>query len=167
MYSPKAQRRIKELVNGRVAYIVPSIPSYDDIELSALLNIPLFSGDPRNNVKYSTKSGAKMILETCEMPIPPGSWNMKSEKEIISSLAKLIAHNFNINTWVFKIDDEFNGRGHATFNIEQIKLLVDLRKSKQPVDEKLIEKIQDIITSVNFLLFEKKILSSSNYRFFQ
>jgi len=136
-------------VNGRVAYIVPSIPSYDDIELSALLNVPLFSGNPQKNALYSTKSGSKTVLGACEIPMPPGSWGMKTEKEIIASLAKLIAYNFNINLWVFKIDDEFNGRGHATFNIEQIKLLVDLRNRKQPADDKLVEKIQDIITSVS------------------
>jgi hypothetical protein len=33
-----------------------------------------------------------------------------------------------VNTWIFKIDDEFNGRGHAYLNIDTIKSLSDLRR---------------------------------------
>ena len=42
------------------------------------------------------------------------------------SLAKLIAHNLYVTTWIFKIDDEFNGRGHASFNIDHVKYFKDL-----------------------------------------
>jgi len=43
------------------------------------------------------------------------------------SLSKLIAHNLYVSTWIFKIDDEFNGRGHASFSIEHIKYFNELR----------------------------------------
>jgi len=42
------------------------------------------------------------------------------------SLAKLIAHNLYVTTWIFKIDDEFNGWGHASFNIDHVKYFKDL-----------------------------------------
>jgi len=148
MYSPKVLKRIKQLIKGKTAYLVPSIPSNDDIELSALLNIPVFSGDPQKNALYSTKSGAKTIFNTCDMPIPAGSYNIYDEKEFVLTLTKLIAYNFNVNTWIFKIDDEFNGRGHASFSIEQCKVLVELRNRKLPVTEDLILKIHEILNSV-------------------
>lgn len=62
------------------------------------------------------------------------------------SLAKLIAHNLYVSTWIFKIDDEFNGRGHATFNIDHIKFLSDLRKKWTEITEEIIDKIVDVIS---------------------
>lgn len=46
----------------------------------------------------------------------------------MTSLARLIANNLYVHTWVFKIDDEFNGRGHAYLNVAQIKSLANMRK---------------------------------------
>lgn len=50
------------------------------------------------------------------------------------SLAKLILGNLYVGTWVFKIDDEFNGRGTAYLNLDHIKSLQNLRK-KQITDQ--------------------------------
>ena len=61
------------------------------------------------------------------------------------SLAKLIANNLYVNKWLFKIDDEFNGRGHAYINIDQIKPLTNLKKKPIQVGEPLIEQIIDIL----------------------
>ena len=55
------------------------------------------------------------------------------------SLAKLIATNLYVHTWVFKIDDEFNGRGHAYLNIDTVKPLSNLRKKPIQVGDSLIE----------------------------
>lgn len=62
------------------------------------------------------------------------------------SLSKLIAHNLYVSTWIFKIDDEFNGRGHATFNIDHIKFLSDLRKKRTEITEEIIDKIVDVVS---------------------
>lgn len=61
------------------------------------------------------------------------------------SLAKLIAHNLYVSTWIFKIDDEFNGRGHASFNIDHIKYLIELRKKKSEINEEVIDKIVNLL----------------------
>ena len=43
-------------------------------------------------------------------------------------MAKLIVANLYVQTWVFKIDDEFNGRGTAYLNLDHVKSLSNLRK---------------------------------------
>jgi hypothetical protein len=48
------------------------------------------------------------------------------------SLAKLIIANLYVGIWVFKIDDEFNGRGTAYINLDHIKSLSNLRKKHIP-----------------------------------
>jgi hypothetical protein len=42
---------------------------------------------------------------------------------VFPQLARLIATNLYVTTWLFKIDDEFNGRGHAYLNVDHIKSL--------------------------------------------
>jgi hypothetical protein len=46
LYSPKTIKRIKNLIKGRQAYIVPGIPSTDDIKLSIMLSVPILCGEP-------------------------------------------------------------------------------------------------------------------------
>jgi IQ domain-containing protein H len=62
LYSPKALKRIRQIVGKQYAYIVPSFPSVEYINLSAELNLPILG--PNQNVAklYSTKSGALKIL---------------------------------------------------------------------------------------------------------
>lgn len=56
-------------------------------------------------------------------------------------MARLVAHNLFVNTWIFKIDDETNGRGHASINVETMKTIVELRKRKVEMTDAVIEKI--------------------------
>lgn len=62
LYSPKTIMKIKNLIQGKQAYIVPGIQSIDDIKLSIRLAIPILCGEPSKQHLYSTKSGAKKIF---------------------------------------------------------------------------------------------------------
>ena len=62
LYSPKTLQRIKSMIKGKQAYIVPGSVSQDDVKLSIRLAIPIFSGEPQKQHLYSTKSGAKKIF---------------------------------------------------------------------------------------------------------
>lgn len=128
LYSPKAIKRIKSLINERQAYIVPGFATGEDIKLSITLGIPIQWGDPSKVSIYSTKSGAKRIFQQADVPSPISAYDIYDKREFELSLSRLIAHNLYVNTWIFKIDDEFNGRGHAALNIESIKAVVELRK---------------------------------------
>lgn len=47
LYSPKVIKRIKSMIKGKQAYIVPGQVSTDDIKLSIRLAIPILSGEPQ------------------------------------------------------------------------------------------------------------------------
>jgi len=68
------------------------------------------------------------------VPTPVSSVDIYDEQEFVLSLAKLIVANLYVQTWVFKIDDELNGRGTAYLNLDHIKSLTSLRK-KQITDQ--------------------------------
>ena len=51
---------------------------------------------------------------TWQVNTPPGAYDLYSEHETIHSLARLIFQRLDIQRWLFKIDDEFLGRGAPT-----------------------------------------------------
>lgn len=146
LYSPKALKRIRSLTKGKNSFIIPGFPSNDDIKLAARLQIPIFSGDPQKHFTLSSKSAAKRLFLGCEIPCPPGAYEIYDEKELINSLTILIANNIGINTWIFKIDDEFNGRGIAWFSVNGLNFFKELRKmGKFDVSEGLLGRIRELL----------------------
>ena len=62
LYSPRCVKRLKSMVKGKQAYIVPGAVGSDDIKLSIRMQIPILSGEPQKQSLYSTKSGAKKVF---------------------------------------------------------------------------------------------------------
>ncbi|CAG9318397.1 unnamed protein product [Blepharisma stoltei] len=146
LFSPKTIARLKHLVKRRTAYIVPGNVSKDEIELAVMLGVPILGGDPNKAALFSTKSGSKRILTSAEVPVPPGAYDIYDEKEFMATLTRLIANNLNIDVWLFKIDNEFSGRGHASLDIMQCKYIKNLRKSSDELNEEQQEKIYHYLT---------------------
>ena len=121
LYSPKALQQIHNLIEGKQAYIVPGKVGENDIKLSIQLGIPIMCGEPdqtTGNIIYSTKSGAKRIFQLCDIPIPMSAYDIQDRQEFELALAKLIVNNLDVNVWIFKMDDEFGARGHASLDVE-------------------------------------------------
>lgn len=133
--------------------------------LSLELSVPILSGDPQITKIYTTKSGAKRIFHQAEVPIPMGAHDIYSIDEFMIQLTKLVAQNLYINTWIFKIDDEFNGRGHASINVETIKTILELRKKKVEMTESIVRKLQEVIRKV--LPKKIKIAQPNLYRSYE
>jgi hypothetical protein len=113
LYSPRAMRRVTNFCKARDAYIAPNLVGSDELRLSMRLGLPLLSAEPRVAAIYSTKSGSKRIFQAAHVNVPPGAHDLYDEDELVGSLAHLIAHNLDVPKWIFKVDDEFGGRGHA------------------------------------------------------
>ena len=124
------------------------MPSHMDVKLSIALAIPILCGEPEKISLYSTKSGAKRIFQQADVPTPISAYDIYDKAEFELSLARLIAHNLYVNTWIFKIDDEFNGRGHAYLNVEQVKTITELRKKKVDMTDAIIDKLLEVLKKV-------------------
>jgi hypothetical protein len=55
--------------------------------------------------------------------VPPYSSLIYKESDIVPHLTKLILENSHVERWVFKIDNEFAGRGIAFFDASGTQVL--------------------------------------------
>ena len=142
-----AMNRIRELIQGKTAYIVPGVYAKEDTILGIKLNVPLFSGNPEALKRLQKKSESKKLFEACNFPVAPGADQIYSEDDLYSKLTLLLI-KFPLQTsWILKIDDEFNGRGTAVFSIENIKSITQLL-ADQPFPVENTEKLYDLIKTV-------------------
>jgi hypothetical protein len=76
------------------------------------------------------------------------AYDIYDKKEFEQALSRLIANNLDVNVWIFKIDDEFGGRGHASLDVEQVRTVVELRKKKVEMTEAVISRLQEVISKI-------------------
>lgn len=92
-YSPRALRRIRNIVRGRAAYIVPGLPHVDDLSVADFLNVPVLSPEPAVAQLYSTKSGAKRIFAAAGVGVPAGEFDVYSLGQVRRRFYILCARN--------------------------------------------------------------------------
>ena len=128
LYSPRALRRIANFCRGKPAYIVPNVVGPEELRLSMALGIPLLAPEPRVAAVFGSKSGAKRIFHAAQVNVAPGAHDLYDEEDLLGALAQLISMHLDVPRWVFKLDDEFGGRGHAHVDTESLPCYQQLLK---------------------------------------
>lgn len=76
------------------------------------------------------------------------AYDIYNANEFEMALARLIANNLDVNIWLFKMDDEFAGRGHASLNVESIRTVIELRKKRIQMTEGMIIRLKEVLNKV-------------------
>lgn len=99
--------------------MVTNIPHMDDLDVAEYLDIPIFAPEPEVAHLYSTKSGCKRIFASANVDMPPSEYDVYSLGQLHECLAQLVTENLLVKRWLFKLDDEFDGRGIAYCDISE------------------------------------------------
>ena len=153
LFSDVSLKKIRNLISGKNAYIVPGTISKSDLNLSNYLEVPILMGDQELTKTLFTKSGSKRVFELTNMAFPISAWDIRNEEEFYNSLIDLINKYISVNIWIFKMDSEVNGRGIAYIQMDKIKEFVDLRKERMTglIDEEFfMEEMRDYLPRVFF-----------------
>ncbi|KAF3854879.1 hypothetical protein F7725_022934 [Dissostichus mawsoni] len=100
-YSPRTLKRIRNLIQGKQAYIVGGVAHVDDLAVADELGVPILAPEPAVSEIYSTKSGGRRIFAGAEVDVPPGQGDIYSLNQ----------------RWLFKMDSEHGGRGTASCDV--------------------------------------------------
>ena len=156
LYSFKTINRISQIIKGKCAYVVPGVPSNDNIKLSAVLKVPIMAGEPQKYAAFSTNAATRSLLQSCGIPIPPGSVTIKKERKFVEAFTALVAENLSINTWVFKMDHEVGERGYAWCSVDSIKAVQEIKseiwqcyedKEEEDIIEGLVKELKDTVAT--------------------
>jgi hypothetical protein len=117
--SPRTVQRVRRLIAGREAYIVPGVVNRDDLSVADMLGVPLLGPDNETSHLYSSKDGGRKIFSEANVPTPPYVTDIVSEAQLVEQLARLVAGHPSIHRWIFKLPHQTRARGFAYCDISE------------------------------------------------
>lgn len=89
-YSPRALKRIKNLIQGKQAYMIGGVTHIDELAVADELGVPLLGTEPSVVQLYGSKSGGGRIFKSAEVNMPPGKWDVYTLEQVSAVLFQFI-----------------------------------------------------------------------------
>ena len=77
-YSPRTLKHIRNLIQGKWAYIVGGVAHTDDLAVADELDVPILGPEPAVFQIYNTKSEGRKIFAQAETDVPLGEGDVYS-----------------------------------------------------------------------------------------
>ncbi len=109
---PRLVQRIKDSIDQSRAHMTVFTVSDRERSLAVRLGIPLYGVDP-DLLSLGTKSGSRKVFRKAGVPLPPGTEDLKSERDIAEAVASLWESEPTLKRVVVKLNEGFSGEGNA------------------------------------------------------
>ncbi|KAM6960622.1 IQ motif-containing protein H [Aplochiton taeniatus] len=119
-YSPRSLKRIRNLIQGKQAYMVGGVTHADDLAVADELGVPILGPEPAVAQLYGTKSGGRRICVGAGVSVPPGQWDIYTTQQLHDTLTQLMTDHLDVKRWLFKMDAENGGRGMAYCDVSHL-----------------------------------------------
>ncbi|XP_066541844.1 IQ motif-containing protein H isoform X2 [Hoplias malabaricus] len=160
-YSPHTLHRIKNLIQGKKAYLISGVPHIDDLAVAEELGVPMLGPEPAVAQLYGTKSGARRIFTSAGVSVPPGHGDIYTLQQLYECLAQLMSDHLEVQRWLFKMDGEVGSRGIAYCDVSHLSFrpwalqeyhrhgpqLWRMAWAKEPVLMKFLEAVPSLLAS--------------------
>lgn len=91
-YSSRTLKRIKNLIQGKQAYMIGGVTHIDDLAVADELEVPLLGTEPAVSQLYGTKSGGRRIFRSAGVDVPPGKWDIYTLEQVSEPSVHLSIH---------------------------------------------------------------------------
>lgn len=109
---PRLVQRIRDAIDPARAHMTVFTVSDRERSLAVRLGIPLYGVDP-DLLNLGTKSGSRKVFREAGIPMPPGTEDLSSEKDVAGAIADLWEAHPDLKRVVVKLNQGFSGEGNA------------------------------------------------------
>lgn len=102
--SEDTMREIRDKINGKSAYFLPSIIDECDMRNAGTLNVPLLSPDMEQQQRLLNASLMSEIIENVGLQQPPHARNITDYDTLCESLAQLMVLHTEVCMWIMKLN---------------------------------------------------------------
>ncbi len=115
-YSPRTLQRIKNLIQGKQAYMIGGVTYIDDLAVADELEVPLLGTEPAVTQLYSTKSGGRRIFSSAGVDMPPGKWDIYTLEQVC---VPYICLNTSCETYIWWCRKRWNMIHMSVFQLHE------------------------------------------------
>ena len=113
---PRLIERIRDGIDESRAHMTVFTVSRAEQQLAVKLGIPLYGVNP-DLLHLGTKSGSRKVFRQAQIPLPPGTEDLHSEREVAEAVAALWEEHPKLKRVVVKLNQGFSGEGNAVLPI--------------------------------------------------
>lgn len=89
-YSPRTLKRIRNLIQGKQAYIVGGVAHVDDLAVADELDVPILGPEPAVSQLCNTKSEGRRIFAVAKVDVPPGQGDVYSLNQVEHQIQSIL-----------------------------------------------------------------------------
>lgn len=115
---PRLIERIRSAIDPERAHMSVFTVSEMERRLAVQLGIPLYGVDPEL-LPLGTKSGSRKAFRAAKIPMPPGTEDLHSGREVAEAIAALWQEHPKLRRVVVKLNQGFSGEGNAILPLGQ------------------------------------------------